>query len=183
MRGGGDSGIQRRFIFERRKDRRPWILDYKRRGQASRRQIECGHLLIPSTNECTQYSDRMGTCGRRNGSVVNRTKCDKVYKLYKTHEIVQSLHIVNFVANFTKIKFCKKYKKVKDSAKCPGWTNGTNRHEEQKGAEAKNLDELISVLQRATRGGGVGLRLRLTRLMASPRSCPLELNLRYNSLI
>ena len=44
--------------------------------------------------------------------MANITKCNKFYKLYKTHEIVKSLHIVNFVTNFKKIKFLKKCKKV-----------------------------------------------------------------------
>ena len=79
-------------------------------------------------------------------NVTNIIKCNKVYKLYKINEIVQNVNIVQFVTNFTKIIFLKKCEKVKNGVKFPGWPNGTYRHKEQEREEAKELDELISVL-------------------------------------
>ena len=57
--------------------------------------------------------------------------------MYKT---LQNVTFVKFVSNFTKIKFPKKCKKVKNDVHCPGPTNSTNGHKEQEKTEEKDLD-------------------------------------------
>ena len=147
---GPQLGIQG-VLFRTKDKARHWISDQV----GDDKQDKLGmimmvwHPFIPSTpvlslskgmNTHIQLSD--GKLRKAQRKCANRTKCNKVYNMHKT---LQNVHIVQFVTNFTKTKFLKKCKNVRN-IKGPRWTNGTNRREEQKRAEEKEPDELLFLL-------------------------------------